>query len=1145
MANTERIETLISKEALAQFAQLQELADANVAAFEKLIAKGVEVNKTIGGAKTFKDITTGMREMEASEKALTKQADDLAKAQKKLDDSYSAQARKLAEIKEQQNLVNQANKQSAKEALGLVDAYDRLTKEYNAAAKEARNLSIQFGANSKEAKEASARALELDQRLKSADANVGRFNKNVGNYSGAIKILDKSLNDVKQRIEQVTKAGSENGAVIIQLRKEEELLTKLVNSQVTGFASASAELKANTQALQQMAAQGLASTDAYRELFKATAELKDETADLKTALTNAAPDDVAFNAAADAARGLIGVYGLAKSASAVFGAENEALNETLVKLQAAETALQSIEAIRALFKKENAVLQVREIALQKISLLSKNLETAAESKNIIVKYAAVAAQKALNVAMSLAGGPLLAIVGGLALLLVALSSFSSAAKQASLDFNKLNAEFDQGKRVLDDYIESVKRSGDETVAALQSQFADEKTIRKQQTQNLRDQLKATIETENERRDQAAQTQKFLEDLAKKSLTTELSEKEQDEIEKAEEFLNKQRGLTQQRLNLASQLRIQITNNEKTTTEELIKARQSNIEAEKIQLQTAANNQSAIAGNEKKSFDERIAALKRFGELQVQIINADAAKQKLTPGQTPEELRLIETQRANAVINARRESTKAITDLTFAENEKIRRANLEILKIGLDDQIKANEKIVENDKKGYSERLDAAYAAFTRRRSIRIAEHEEELKDQTLNTEQRKALEKKYASDIEQLTTDYLAVQLQLVQDNQEQQTAAIEKEQQKRLDIIGKEASIGIIGLNAALKEGNISITKYAAERAKIESNQRILSLKEEQAKQTGLVLSTKKGTAEREAAENALAAATLAISDELAGKRIANEQKVADARRELANEGIELLSTIILAQYERQKQAIDGQIDALERQKQKDIEVANQTITNEQEKAAAIATIEARANAQKEQLEIRKKRIEYERARTERAITIARIIADTAAAVVAALGSKPYSPANIALAAVTGAIGAAQIAKVAATPLPQFEHGTMDAPGGPSLVGEKRPELIVTPEGKMIPTPGVPTVMNVPKHSIVFPDLRAIMEGGLAVNKFGQLVEQKAAGDSRVAQKIDKLTAVIRNKPVVNLSADQGGLAAMWQWGANTMNYVEDQTKF
>lgn len=1180
MANTERVESLISKEALAQFGQLKDLTDANVLTFEKLVAKAVELNSALGGAKTFKDIASGMKEVGDQEKLLAKQVSELAaandklqklyetqskkledlaakkrkfneddkaglstieKAQKKLDESYSAQARKLAEVKEQQNLVNQANKLSAKETLGLATAYDQLTLEYNAAAKEAKNLAVQFGAGSKEAKEASARALELDVRLKAADANVGRFNKNVGNYSGAIGILQKSLNEVNKKLSENAKSGNLSADAVQMLTKEQSLLNQFLDRQQVAFSSVSQEIRTNTLQLQQMAAAGLQGTEAYRTLFAATSELKDETSDLKKALTNAAPDDVAFNAAADAARGLVGVYGLAKSVSAAFGTENEALQQTMVKLQAAETALQSIEAIRAVFKKENAVRQAINIGLQKIETFQTNLQTASESKNIIVKYASIIAQKALNAVML--ANPILLVLTALIGLTAILVSFTSANKEAAISFEGLNRQFEEEAKNLDTNLEKIKRNAQVSATTLSSRHASEVALGKDSIKFLESQQVELKQLEDRWfiTGQAAQTalRKF-ENRSDESL----SDTEKEQKENAEKIVSGYTKYKNDLIAIDQTLKVERIKLKGQQSDAVIKAAQDEIDATKSHLQVAAANQQAITSNEQKTFSDRLTALKHFGQLQEQIINADAQKQSLTPGQTPTELKLIETNRANAIVRAQAESAKRIEDITRTENEKIRKANLEILKIALEDNVRANEAIVNNEKKSYGDRLDAAYSAFTQRRSIAIAEHEEAVKDKTLNAEQLKAIEKKYASDINQLMTDYLATQLTLVEQNQEQQTEALEKEQEKRENIISKEASLGVIGLNQALRDGNISIAQYSQERAKIESDARIKTLKEEQAKQTGLVLATKEGTKEREAALKELAATTLQISDEVTSKQIADLQKFNEALKQLANEGFELLSTVLLSGYERQTQAVDKQIDALERQKQKDIEVANSTITNEQDKAATIATIEARAAAQKEQLEIRKKRIEYERARTERAITIGRIIADTAAAVIAALGSKPYTPANIALAAATGAIGAAQLAKVIATPLPQFEHGTMDAPGGNVIVGEKRSELIVTPEGKTMVTPPVATVMNVPKHSIIYPDARAIMEGGLAVNKSGKLIETKN-DNKRVEQKLDKLTSVIKNKPVMNISADQGGLTAMWQYGANWVAYVEDQTKF
>jgi hypothetical protein len=49
------------------------------------------------------------------------------------------------------------------------------------------------------------------------------------------------------------------------------------------------------------------------------------------------------------------------------------------------------------------------------------------------------------------------------------------------------------------------------------------------------------------------------------------------------------------------------------------------------------------------------------------------------------------------------------------------------------------------------------------------------------------------------------------------------------------------------------------------------------------------------------------------------------------------------------------------------------------------------------------------------------------------------------------GAIGALQLARLLASPLPQFWTGTESSPEGPALVAERGPELAVDPSGRLV----------------------------------------------------------------------------------------------
>ena len=87
--------------------------------------------------------------------------------------------------------------------------------------------------------------------------------------------------------------------------------------------------------------------------------------------------------------------------------------------------------------------------------------------------------------------------------------------------------------------------------------------------------------------------------------------------------------------------------------------------------------------------------------------------------------------------------------------------------------------------------------------------------------------------------------------------------------------------------------------------------------------------------------------------------------------------------------------------------------------------------------------------AQQEKALAIFSIIVSTAQATIAA-SKIPPAP-NIPLAVLAASLGAAQLAVVATTPIPQFAEGTLDAPGGLSLVGERGRELTYVPSGAKI----------------------------------------------------------------------------------------------
>ena len=130
-----------------------------------------------------------------------------------------------------------------------------------------------------------------------------------------------------------------------------------------------------------------------------------------------------------------------------------------------------------------------------------------------------------------------------------------------------------------------------------------------------------------------------------------------------------------------------------------------------------------------------------------------------------------------------------------------------------------------------------------------------------------------------------------------------------------------------------------------------------------------------------------------------------------------------------------DAQYERLEKQKDIALMFAGESVS-------------AREDIER-QYEAKRKAIQRQQAKSQKEQSLFNIAIDTAQAVIATLAETP-PPAGIPLAIAVGAIGAAQLALVAATPVPEFFRGTQNAPEGWAMVDEKRPEIHTDNKGNI-----------------------------------------------------------------------------------------------
>lgn len=153
--------------------------------------------------------------------------------------------------------------------------------------------------------------------------------------------------------------------------------------------------------------------------------------------------------------------------------------------------------------------------------------------------------------------------------------------------------------------------------------------------------------------------------------------------------------------------------------------------------------------------------------------------------------------------------------------------------------------------------------------------------------------------------------------------------------------------------------------------------------------------------------------------------------------------------------------------------QLENQITALEKEKETALL-FAGKSDAAKQQIEDqfneRKAKLQQKQAENQKQADIVNSIVGTASAVVSALGARPFTPANFALAATVGVIGAAQTAIIASQKIPQFKDGVTDFGGGLAVLGDGGvSEVVRTPDGSVFATPSKDTLYDLPKGTDVF----------------------------------------------------------------------------
>ena len=1196
-----------------------------------------KINSTLdAGAKVLAEQKIALEQNKKEQKDLKKELD----AGRITLDQYSEKMVFLIqneqELKVQTSQLTKAQTQFAKENISVAGSMDqagirigRLREEYRTLTDEEK--SSPFGKKLKSAID------DLDPAIKSADASIGNFQRNVGDYTnsinksfkgafgGAFNVLVTELNEIKQKLQDPAL----NGKAFESLSKQGALLEQVLEGVSKEFTSTRQESRAFQEAATKLGLAFDINSEQFQKFRTEVGKGVDDIKDIKDSIKLAASDTKGLDRLIGAAQGLTGAFNVAQGAAALLGDENEELQKTLVKLQAATSILNGLQAVQNELKNKDSVFSKVINFLRGQETKLTIAQTEAQAANAVATNAGAAATSRLGLAMKATGiGAILLLITGAVYVFEKLKDVIGSVSDRQKKLNEVNAE------AAKNYVEELSK-----VQALVREAQNENTSKERKKQLIKElndaspnyfgnikteddltgklttsytkytqalllssQIKAAISASS--KDQVALVELQIEkqdklskieaqratfsnpalinpELGKNYNKNVIAKLDQQEKDINKEFSERER-VYQKNLtpynnyinNLNNKLAVlggdpgkapNVNNNnssKKSAEDTASKNAQALFKIQEDNAKLAAELFKKQVEDESLSLNERLAAQVKYYEQQ-QIIAYNAEQKSLADNKkTSGEKLEIQNTYNNEIKKLSIEQTEAEYNLRRAVNQKELKDAYDIIKARIEQEATLLKAKADNENLSLLDRIEYSAEYYKKEQQLALADlnlsigtqlvkNRELLLGRTINEEEINKLTQTTALQRQKFQEDYSTKSIQLEKDRIKQIKDIAKNDIVTNSDVndSNEEAknAIKLKALDELYLNGEILLIEYEERKKKLQEkyDKEKIAREIETTKRLIQIALENPNTSPTEKA--ALLAKLAKLEEMYAALSVSiyteTSNSIKEKLKELYGEVAKLFETSVLAGYDREKNEIQDQINAREEQKTKEIEAVNAEGISAQEKANKIAIINARAQAQKEQLERRQRQIDLERAKFERAFNIGQIIAKTALGVV---GQLSYG--NFITAALIAAIGAVQLATVLAQPLPKFAKGTKDSGKAQfSIVGEEGTELLEMTDGKKFLTPNEPTITFLPAHTKVIPNNELMLQKARETALYNSLKPiEYNVNNTQQQLKIEKLenlmqqtVSAIKSKPVAHITNTWKGVETSYQGVNGWTKYI------
>ncbi len=461
----------------------------------------------------------------------------------------------------------------------------------------------------------------------------------------------------------------------------------------------------------------------------------------------------------------------------------------------------------------------------------------------------------------------------------------------------------------------------------------------------------------------------------------------------------------------------------------------------------------------------------------------------------------------------KQPAKQMRDLAKAEENAAR----ELQEFRQQQSVDSSEKAYQDEKESYADRLAALEDFIEQSKKLIQMQADNEISELRINTAEELGLDLNNPEDYAKVLQATANRELVIREKMEAEFTKITNEGAEARKDIIKQEAQDRIDTLESNLKDVMLGIDETEAqlikgEKIKYEISVEIADGSTQKAKKALEEFNKEVKKIQDDANKKRLQAAVdtaQKIFDETVNALkdgLAEEEDVNEARRRLQEallalmkntnkEGLEdseqtgedwkenwkrYVSMILTAAQDLAGSLFELSLSRLEAESEANQEWADEQTerVEKMEESGAISKeqAEARKEAIRQKSEEKEKEIATKQAKIKKQQSIFNIIVDTATAIMAAWSYGPIVGAI--LTALIAATSAVQLATVMAEPIPQYAKGTQDHPGGLAIVGDAgRSEIVRTPGGGLYQTPSTDTLVNLPKHSVVYPSIESAMK--------------------------------------------------------------------